>query len=331
MKPVLHAPMRTHHGRQRLGAQGARADVIAPLEIGLLVANDPHRVDASDRDALGPVGRIDDALGRQHRSDLADGASVAALDPIAAVDRGDAVLIDEGGLDRFEQLGLVALDHQQVVALLRNDLFGNAFLAAHGVDRDQQPLDRERLQQLRNRGDLVALGGDLLLAEHQSQLGGEGADHVDRALAAAARAAHGLAVNCDRAGEARIVAERTDHAAHPAPEHVLELLRIERTQDPKEGLLGRDAVLEHEEATQPRLLGACPESDVLDRVAVREHGGDQDHQDLPEVVQGAVARLARIIDFVQTTHQGTPLRRTHALRPKDESRRDFRRVHKMNA
>ena len=125
---------------------------------------------------------------------------MAALDQRAAVDGLDAVLVDEGDLDRFEQLGLVALDHQQVVALFRNDLFGNAFLAAHGVDRDQQALDRERLEQLGNRRYFIALGGDLLLAEHQSQLGGEGADHVDRALAAGARAAHGLAIDCDRAG-----------------------------------------------------------------------------------------------------------------------------------
>lgn len=331
MKPVLDAPMRSHRGSQLLGGEGARADVVAPLQIGLLVADHPHGVDAPDRDALWPVARIDDALGREHRSDLPDGAAVAAFDQRAAVDRLDAVLVDEGDLDRFEQLGLVALDHQQVVTLLRNDLFGNVFLAAHRVDRDQQSLDRERLEQFGNCGDLVALGGDLLLAEHQSQLGGEGADHVDRALAARARAAHGLAIDCDRAGQARIVAERTDHATDPAPEHAFELLRIERAQDPQEGLLGRDAVLEHEEATQPRLLGARPEGDVLDRVAIREHGGDQDHQDLPEVVQGAIARLARIIDFVQIAHQGTPLRRTHALRPKDESRRDFRRVHKMNS
>lgn len=79
-------------------------------------------------------------------------------------------------------------------------------------------------------------------------------------------------------------------------ERLFELLRVERAQDPPpEDLLGRNAVIEYKEATQPRRLGARPEGDVLYGVAVREHGGDQD---LPEVVQGSVTRLARIIDFI---------------------------------
>ena len=253
---------------------------------------------------------------------------MAALDQRAAVDRFNAVLVDKGGLDRFEQLGLVALDYQQVVALLRSNLFGNAFLAAHGVDRDQQVLDRERLKRLGNRRCFITRYGDLFMAKEEPRFGGEGADHVDRALAIGARGGHRLAVHGDRAAQSGIVSMRAHDAAAPAPEHVLEIPRIGRAQDPQEGFLGRDAVLEYEEATQPRLLGARPEGDVLDRVAVREHGGDQDHQDLPEVVQGAVARLARIIDFFQIAHQGTPLRRTHALRPKGKGRCDFRRAHK---
>ena len=120
VKPVLHAPTRSHRGSQLLGGEGARGDVVAPLQIGFLFVDHPHGIDAPDRDAVWPVARIDDALGRQHRSDLPDGASVAALDQRAAVDRLDVVLVDEGDLDRFEQLGLVALDHQQVVALFRN-------------------------------------------------------------------------------------------------------------------------------------------------------------------------------------------------------------------
>ena len=61
---------------------------------------------------------------------------MGALDQTIPVDDLAPVLVDKDGLDCCEQLGLVALDHQQVVAFLRNDLFGNAFLTPHGVDGD---------------------------------------------------------------------------------------------------------------------------------------------------------------------------------------------------
>jgi hypothetical protein len=50
---------------------------------------------------------------------------------------------DKGCLDRGEQRGLVAFDHQQVVALLFGNLLGDAPLAAHGVDTHQQALEVE--------------------------------------------------------------------------------------------------------------------------------------------------------------------------------------------
>ena len=71
----------------------------------------------------------------------------------------------------------------------------------------------------------------------------------------------------------------------------------------------------------------APTGDVFDRVAIREHGRDGDHQDLLKVVQGAVARFAQIIDFAQTVHQTYSLLRRHFVRQKDESRRDFLSVY----
>ena len=67
----------------------------------------------------------------------------------------------------------------------------------------------------------------------------------------------------------RIAAERADDATDPAPEHRLKLLRVKRAQDAQEGLLGRDAVLEHKKAAQPRFFLSPPEGNFLDGVAVR--------------------------------------------------------------
>ncbi|HNV33864.1 MAG TPA: hypothetical protein PKK81_13060, partial [Nitrospira sp.] len=56
----------------------------------------------------------------------------------------------------------------------------------------------------------------------------------------------------------------------------------------------------------------------------------RNHQDLPEVVAGPVARLTRIFKLTEFLHQ-TDSRSTHFRRPKDASRRVFERVHKMAA
>lgn len=42
MGPVLHAPIRIHRWGQLRGREGTRADVATPLELGLLVANNPE-------------------------------------------------------------------------------------------------------------------------------------------------------------------------------------------------------------------------------------------------------------------------------------------------
>ena len=158
--------------------------------------------------------------------------------------------------------------------------------------------------------------------EDNAQFGGKGADQVDGALAARCRPANRFSINGQRA------AQGADDAADPAAKGRLERLWIEQAEDAQEGVLRRDAVLEHQKPAQPAFLGKCPASDVFDRIAIREHGRDRDHQDLLKVVQGSVARFARIIDFAQTVHQTySLLLRRHFVRPKDESRLDFLSVY----
>jgi len=162
----------------------------------------------------------------------------------------------------------------------------------------------------------------LLLPQHQPEIGREGAHHMDRGPVAIGRATQGLAVD-------RYTAlERTDNATHPASEHRLELLRVEHPKHPQERVGRRDAVLQGQEAAQPIGLEPPPQGDVLEAVGIREHGAHRDHQDLPEVVAGAVTWTARVFQLTQCLHQARS-RSTHAVRPKDESRRVFERVHKM--
>lgn len=100
-------------------------------------------------------------------------------------------------LDQVVQGGLVVLGRQHVVAAPGHDLLRNRRLLPHRVDRDHGPLQREHVEQGRNRGDLVGpvVGGDL--AKDYVVGGRLGADEVHRrpAMAPVVRAAQRLAIN----------------------------------------------------------------------------------------------------------------------------------------
>jgi hypothetical protein len=89
------------------------------------------------------------------------------------------------------------VEHQQVIGAPIEDLAGDRLLAAHGIQRHDAVLQRQRLEQRRDRGDLVRLAIDLTLAKRQALLTGPGADQVQWPLGPATveGAAQGFAVN----------------------------------------------------------------------------------------------------------------------------------------
>lgn len=224
------------------------------------------------------------------------------------------------------QTRLVAFDGQQVVGFLLQDLRGDLALAAHRVDADQIAFDQQCVEQLGDGADLVALAIDLLLPQHEAGLRGKRAHQVDRPVLPVARPAHRLAIDRKRAA-----AHRRDDPAHPASERVFERARIEDAEHPVEGVVRRDAALELQKALEPGHLVLGPERHVFEAVHVAQHRTDGDRQDLPQVMATRIARSARVFDLGQATHQGHRRRRFHSHRPKDESRRLLREVHKMPA
>jgi hypothetical protein len=250
VKSILHGPMASHGDGKLFGGQLARTDVIAPLEVRFLVADLAQGVDQTERLALGPIGQVNGPFCGQDRGDLSDDPTAGSMDLAVAVDGFRLVLVNEISLNRFQQRRLVAFDREQVVTTLVGDLTGDVPLAPHGVNGDQQVLDIQCLEQFRDGGDLITLGGDLFLAENDTQFCGEGTDHVNGRLTAAARPTHRLAIDRNAA------IESPDHFGDPAAKRHLELLRVQRSEDPKKRLLGRDAVLERQELTQPIGVGA---------------------------------------------------------------------------
>ena len=213
---------------------------------------------------------------------------------------------------------MVAFDREQVVTALVGDLTGDVPLAPHGVNGDEQALDLQCLEQFRDGGNLITLGGDLFLAKNDAQFRSEGTDHVNGGLTAAARPTHGLAIDRNAA------IEGSDHLSYPAAKCHLELLRVQRSEDPQKRLLGRDAILERQELTQPILLLVRPIG-----VTIGEHSGHGNHQNLHKIMQRPIAGFAWVVYFPQATHQAGSFRYTHFGRPKDESRPDSRGVYKL--
>src|SRR5215212_4719289 len=107
---------------------------------------------------------------------------------------------------RQKRLALVGLEDQQIIGVPFQDPAGDRLLAAHGIQSHDAVLQGQRLEQRRDRGDLVRLAIDLTLAEHQALLAGPGADQVQRPLrpTAVKGAAQRLAVNRQHIADPRV-------------------------------------------------------------------------------------------------------------------------------
>jgi hypothetical protein len=219
---------------------------------------------------------------------IADGPGFAAFEAaMTLVDHGGVVVgispvvtgdqIVKQQHDVIVELTLIGLQGQQIVGVLLDNRARNRRLAADGVNRDQTAPQIERLQQFRDRCDLVGFGGDLALAQYQPIRGGPGAHHVDRRLAAAPimRTPQLLAVE----GDHLATNQRTD-GPHPVEEAGLELLRIEHPKDPPKGIMGRDPIREVEKGREPRLLTPAKLGDGFPIIGACDNGTDSEHQDI---------------------------------------------------
>ena len=76
--------------------------------------------------------------------------------------------------DVIAQRPLVTFQPEDIVGFLLDDLPCDGALAAHRVDCDDRAFDRQQVQQLRDRDDLVGFVRDFHLSQHQALAGGEG-------------------------------------------------------------------------------------------------------------------------------------------------------------
>jgi hypothetical protein len=251
-KQILDAPVGPNCCRELFGGQLVRHDVVAPLQVRLLVTHLTEGVHQTELLALGPIRQIDDAFRGQHRSNWADDSTMGSEQLPVTVNLLRWIMVNELGLDGLQQLQLFLFDSQGEVLLLVGDLIGDVFLAPHGVAADQQPVDIECFQEFWDGGDLITLAGHLFLVENDPGFGCKGADHVNGTPAATARPAHRLAVNSHDA------CQGTDLPSHPAAERRFEWSRVEGLEDAQKGLLRGNPIPEYQEFVEPRLPSYVP-------------------------------------------------------------------------
>jgi hypothetical protein len=182
-------------------------------------------------------------------------------------DRSGAEIVHDIGFEG----GLVALEREQVIGLVGDDLVGDVDLAAHSVDGDQGAFELlvlgELVEKLENGGDLVGLFRDAELRQGQPGGGGVGAQRVQgfQPLAMIVGAARGLAVDGDELMPPR--PERGDPALKAAREQG----RINAVYQVPQPARAGNAVVEIGELPQKVEMMLAPFDDVLEIVA----GGDR--------------------------------------------------------
>ena len=197
-------------------------------------------------------------------------------------------------VDLVVQVFVIALQRQHVVGLAGADGRGDALLAAHRVDGDDAALDRQQLQQRRNRRDFVGLLLGAHLPEQQALRARPGTDDVQRRAFGRARAAHALAV--DRHHIPRLDARR--QRPQPGRDHLLQLIRIKPREHPRKGVVRGDAAGQLQKPRKPLALGMPELGDLVPVFGAPDHRADRDRQDVEQLVPaGALdARIAHAFE-----------------------------------
>jgi len=164
-------------------------------------------------------------------------------------------------------------------------------LAVERVGGDDAPLERQQVQQLRHRRDLVGLAVDRKLTQQQPLVRRPGMDHVQRRLACGPveGAPQCFAVNRHHA------LQGFGKALHEAGEAGLKRRGVEKPEHPAEGVVARDAVPQTQELPQERRLDLAKQRHVRTVLAAGQHGAERDQQQFMQVMAGVI--LPRVNDL----------------------------------
>lgn len=220
---------------------------------------------------------------------------LAVLVPGAPVGLGRSLL--QQALHRLGQRGLVVLDPDDVAGTLVDQLLHDRLLAAHRVHRHRGTAQVQSGQQLRNCGDLVALGLRPDLPQRHALAAVPGRHQVQRPVGRA-RAAQRLAVD----GDVLLRQTRAD-LRHPAAKAGLEPHRVQHREHPAERVVRCDALLEGQETPQPLQLELAPLAHIDPVLGAGRHRAQRRQPQFLQRVLEAPALPARIVQIFKALHQ----------------------------
>ncbi|MDH0342415.1 hypothetical protein N7342_12865, partial [Chromobacterium haemolyticum] len=171
---------------------------------------------------------------------------------------------------------------------------GHCFLTAHRIQADQATFHVHAANSAGMAVISLLLSATFSLAQSQSKLGGEGADHVHRAVLAPSGAAQAFAVDGD-------LLERAQQPLRSATEGVFELLWVQQAKYAVDRIVRGYAVLQRQKTPQPSFLGFRPLDDFHETLRAGEDGANDNDQNFWQGM-GDIASRSRFWHIGQMFH-----------------------------
>ena len=173
----------------------------------------------------------------------------------------------EEQLDVVAQRALITLQSEHVIGVILDDLSRDLLLASHRVDGHRRTFQRQQLQEIGDRCDLVRLLRDFDLSEHETLSRTPRRDQIDRRLGAAFLVGAPECFTVDGDEIRSEFRQRCD----PGNEATLEGLRVEGCEQIAELIMRRRAVLKGAEPAQKIELLLAERGDLDPAVCPRQH------------------------------------------------------------
>ncbi len=211
----------------------------------------------------------------------------------------------EGGAGLGGQLGLVALDGQEVMAAPLAHGLGQPAMAVQGVATDQPAVEGQQLQRCDRRLGLAA-GAGHRLGEAQEALAVEHRDHQRGHVGAALLVGPPQALAVDGQLAGAVLPRLPPEGRHQALERGVERRRVQGAEHPAEGVMAGRAVLQRNELTQKLKphLGEDRHLRAMRRSAQHRRKGDEQY--VRQIMLGVVtARVGYLTQDLNNRHPGS--------------------------
>ena len=185
-------------------------------------------------------------------------------------------------------------------------LLGEGAIAVQGVRGNDTAFERKHLQHFQGALGLVA-ARRLARGQGHAGFGSEDIDHVQRRSAAAPLVGPSNRLAIDRHHPGELDPVGLCKCCHKASKGPLESLRIERVEDPAEGIVTGNSVRQSKELPQQLFFGGCKHLHIRRTLSPTQHRGQCDDDDVEQIVQRiGRARVGQCLEYLSDSLHWTP-------------------------